>query len=58
MWEMHSIFQNSPKEILMLTLNIQSVNAKFDILFPVIDNLASQGLYFWSDLSARYMDLQ
>ena len=38
--------QNSPKEFLILTLNIQSVNAKFDNLFPVIDNLASQVLYF------------
>ena len=46
MWEIHSIFQNSPKEISILTLNIQSVNAKFDILFLVIDNFASQGLYF------------
>ena len=27
-------------------LNIQSVNAKFDNLFPFIDNLASQDLYF------------
>ena len=46
MSEIHSIFQNSPKEFLILTLNIQSVHAKFDNLFPVIDNLASQGLYF------------
>ena len=28
------------------TLNIQNVNAKFNNLFPVINNLASQGLYF------------
>ena len=45
-YEIHSIFQNSPKEFLILALNIQSVNAKFDNLYPVIDNLASQGLYF------------
>ena len=38
--------QNSPKEFLILTLDIQSVHAKFNNLFPVIDNLASQGLYF------------
>ena len=44
--EIQSIFQNSPNEFLILTLNIQSVNAKFDNLFPVIANLASQGLYF------------
>ena len=29
-----------------LKLNIQSVNAKFNNFFPVIDNLTSQGLYF------------
>ena len=44
--EIQSIFQNSPNEFLILTLNIQSVNAKFDNLFPVVANLASQGLYF------------
>ena len=44
--EIQSIFKNSPNEFLILTLNIQSVNAKFDNLFPVIANLASQGLYF------------
>ena len=31
---------------LLTKLIIQSVNAKFNNLFPVIDNLASQGLYF------------
>ena len=46
MSEIHSIFQNSPREFFIFTLNLQSVNAKFDNLFPVIDNLASQGLYF------------
>ena len=51
--EVQSIFQNSPNEFLILTSNIQSVTAKFNNLFPVIDNLASQGLYFGaiSDLS-------
>ena len=44
--EIQSIFQNSPNEFLILTLNIQSLNAKFDNLFPVVANLASQGLYF------------
>ena len=46
MSEIQLIFQNSLNEFLILTLNIQSVNAKFDNLFSVIDNLASQGLYF------------
>ena len=27
-------------------MNIQSVNAKFNNLYPIINNLASQGLYF------------
>ena len=44
--EVQSIFQNNPNELFSLTLNIQSVNAKFNNLFPIIDNLASQGLYF------------
>ena len=41
MSEIQSIFQNSPNEFLILMLNIQSVNAKFDNLFPIIDNLSS-----------------
>ena len=44
--EIHSLFQNNPKEFFILTLSIQSVHTKFIVLFPVIDNLASQGLYF------------
>ena len=44
--ESQSIFQNSPNEFPILTLNIQSVNSKFDNLFPVIADLASPGLYF------------
>ena len=46
MSEIQSIFQNSQNEFPILTLNIQSVNAKFDNLFPDIDNLSFQGLYF------------
>ena len=46
MSELQSLFINNGKEFLILTLNIQSVNAKFNNLFPVINNLASQGLYF------------
>ena len=30
----------------VLTLNIQSINAKFDNLYPVINNLSSMGLFF------------
>ena len=46
MSEIQSIFQNNYREFLILTLNIQSVNAKFKNLYPVINNLTSQGLYF------------
>ena len=46
MSEIQSIFQNNYSEFLILTLNIQSVNAKFNNLYPVINNLASHGLYF------------
>ena len=46
MSEIQSIFQNSPNEFIILTFNIQSVNAKFDNSFPVIGNLSSQDLYF------------
>ena len=46
MSEIHSIVRNSPKEFLILTLIIQKVHAKFNNLFPVIDNLASRGPYF------------
>ena len=45
MSELQSLFISNGNE-LILTLNIQSVNAKFNNLFPVINNLASQGLYF------------
>ena len=44
--EVQSLFQNNRDEFLILTLNIQSINAKFNNLFPVINNLTSRGLYF------------
>ena len=51
--EVQSLFQNSRDEFLILTLNIQSINAKFNNLFPVINNLTSQGLYFGASVSKR-----
>ena len=45
-FEVQSLFQNNRDEFLILTLNTQSVNAKFNNLFPVINNLTSQDLYF------------
>ena len=51
--EVQSLFQNNRNEFLILTLNIQSINAKFNNLFPVINNLTSQGLYFGASVSKR-----
>ena len=44
--KVQSSLQNNRDEFLILTLNIQSINVKFSNLFPVINNLTSQGLYF------------
>ena len=51
--EVQSLFQNNRDEFLILTLSIQSINAKFNNLFPVINNLTSQGLYFGASVSKR-----
>ena len=51
--EVQSLFQNNRDEFLILTLNIQSINAKFNNLFPVINNLTSKGLYFGASVSKR-----
>ena len=34
------------KDLTILTVNIESINAKFENLYPVINNLSSMGLYF------------
>ena len=39
------IIKDDGKDFTILTLNIQSINAKFDNLYPVINNLSSMGLY-------------
>ena len=44
--DIKSVIKNDGKEFTVLTLNIQSINAKFDNLYPVINNLSSIGLYF------------
>ena len=41
-----SIIKDDGKDFTLLTFNIQSINAKFDNLYPVINNLSSMGLYF------------
>ena len=41
-----SIFQNSHNEFITLSLNVQSINAKFNQLYPIVSKLSSMGLYF------------
>ena len=41
-----SIIKDDVKDFTILTLNIQSINAKVDNFYPVINNLSSMGLYF------------
>ena len=41
-----SIFQNSHNEFISLSLNVQSINAKFNQLYPIVSKLSSMGLYF------------
>ena len=43
-----SIIKDDGKNFTTYTLNIQSIDAKFDNLYPVINNLYSIGLYFWA----------
>ena len=41
-----SIFQNSHNEFITLSLNVQSIHAKFNQLYPIVSKLSSMGLYF------------
>ena len=41
-----SIIKYDGKDFTILTLNIQSINAKFDSLYSVLNDLSSMGLYF------------
>ena len=40
-----SVIKDDGTDFTIVTLNIQSINAKFDNLYPVINNLSSMGLY-------------
>ena len=40
-----SILQNSHNEFIALSLNVQSINAKFNQLYPIVSKLRSMGLY-------------
>ena len=44
--DMKTMFSKNSKEFTILTLNIQSINAKFDNLLPVINNLSVNGAVF------------
>ena len=44
--DIKSVIKNDGKEFSVLAVNIQSINAKFGNLYPVINNLSSMGLYF------------
>lgn len=46
MTDITSLFQNSTKDFLIMTLNTRSINAKFNNIFPIISNLSAPGLYF------------
>ena len=39
-------FQNSHNEFITLNVNVQSIHAKFNQLYPVVSKLSSMGLYF------------
>ena len=41
-----TLFQNKSKEFLIMTLNIQSLKAKFGNLYPIISDLSAAGLRF------------
>ena len=41
-----SIFQNSHNEFITLSLNVQSIHAKFNQFYPIVRKLSSMGLYF------------
>ena len=46
MSDIKSVFKQSLSNFHILSLNVQSINAKFDNLFPIINNLSVSGLYF------------
>ena len=46
MSDVQSIFETDHNDFVILTLNIQSINAKFDNLYAIMNNLSASGLYF------------
>jgi len=41
-----SLFRNNPNDFLIMTLNTQSIHAKFNNIYPIISALSASGLYF------------
>ena len=41
-----SIFRKNPNDFLIMSLNVQSIHAKFSNIFPIISSLSASGLYF------------
>ena len=46
MADIQSIFQTGQSDFVIATLNIQSINAKFDNLYAIMNNLSASGQYF------------
>ena len=46
MSDIKSFYQQSLSNFHIPSLNVQSINAKFDNPFPIINNLSASGLYF------------
>ena len=44
--DIQSIIKNHDKEFSILSLNTQSINAKFDKIYAIVNNLSSLGHYF------------
>ena len=44
MSDIKSVFTQSLSNFHILSLNVQSINEKFDNLFPIINNLSASGL--------------
>jgi len=43
---LENTMKNNGRSFSIISLNVQSINAKFDTLFPIVNNLSSMGLYF------------
>ena len=46
MTDIQSIFPNGQSDFVIATLNIQSINAKFDNLYAIVNTLSASGQYF------------